>query len=381
MSPATPVINAAAELASTVVAPNADIWEREQRFAHESFQAAAERGLTALLVPPALGGKGLGTVALARVVEEVAAADLAAAFSLVVHNNHLRAIVNSANEKLIERELASLISGERVGAFLLTEPGVGSDAAAITTRAVRDGEEWVINGEKAWVTNAAVADSLNVFAQSDPGLGHRGIVSILVTADTPGVTRLDPYELVGGYGMGTGGFRFEDVRVPVADTLAQPGAAFAAAMGGIDVARVVVGAMCCGIMRTSLDVALDATASRQLFGSTVAGQQGVQWMLADAATDLEATRLLTYHAADLLATDDEGAPLAAAHAKKFAARAAERAVTACMQSLGASGMRRSDDNPLPRHLAGARVANYIDGTTEIQNVVIARAIWAGRQPR
>ncbi len=364
----------AQEFARAVVAPNADVWERERRFANESFEAAAERGLTGLLAPTSLGGRGLGPLALARVVEAVAAADLAAAFSLVVHNNHVRAVTGSGNEALIAREAPSLIAGERVGAFLLTEPGVGSDATAITTTAERDGDMWVINGEKAWVTNAAVADSLNVFAQTQPGQGHRGIVSILVTADLPGVTRLEPYELLGGYGMGTGGFRFEDVRVPVADTLVEPGAAFAAAMGGIDVARIVVGAGCCGLMQTSLDIAVAATASRELFGSTVARQQGVQWMLADAATDLAATRLLTYDAARLL---DQGADatVAAAHAKKFGARAAERVVRDCMQSMGATGLRRGVENPLPRHLAAARVANYLDGTTEIQNVVIARSLW------
>jgi alkylation response protein AidB-like acyl-CoA dehydrogenase len=355
----------------------AETWETERRFASEGFEALGPAGLCGLVVPTELGGRGVGPVALARVLEELAAADLAAAFSAVVHNNMARAVATSGNQKLIDELLPRLVSGQTVGAFLLTEPGFGSDAAKIDCRATRDGDVWVITGSKAWVTNASHAGALNLYAQTDPSLGHRGIVSIVVDPEAPGVTRTEPYELMGAHAMGTGGFEFDGVRAPVDDTLVPVGRAFAAAMVGIDLARVLVGAMCCGLLARSLDVALAATADRQVFGAPVADKQGVQWILADVATDLEAIRLLTFRAARLL-QDGDDATLMAAHAKKLAARVAQQRIADCMQVMGAVGYRRDPGNPLPRHLAAARLTGYIDGATEIQNVVIARRLWADR---
>lgn len=367
------IIDEAIAFAKTEIEPRAEMWERERRFASEAFDALGAGGLAALLVPTDMGGRGAGEVMLARVLEELASVDLAAAFSAVVHNNMARAVAMGDNQRLIDELLPKLVSGEVLGAFLLTEPGVGSDAAAITCRAEQDGDEWVINGEKAWVTNGSHAGALNLYVQTDPSLGHRGIAAIIVDPVADGVTRSEPYELMGAHAMGTGGFTFSDVRVSTDQTLLPVGKAFAGAMVGIDLARVLVGAMCCGMVRRSLQVALRYTADRHLFGSAVADKQGVQWMLADVATDLEAMRLLTYRAARQL-QDGEDATLTAAHAKKFAARKAQERISDCMQVMGAAGYRR-DDNPLPRHLAAARLTGYIDGATEIQNVVIARRLW------
>ena len=374
------IVDAAIELAATVIDPNADRWETERVFAVEAFAAAAQAGLTAVIVPEEFGGRGAGEVTLARMMEELAAADLAAAFSLVVHNNMARAVAGSGNAHLIDTVLPVLISGERLGAFLLTEPGVGSDAAAITCSADLDGESWVIRGEKAWVTNASEAGLLNVYAQTDPSRGYRGIVSIVVDTELPGVVRGPAYELMGAHAMGTGGFEFSDVRVGVENTLIPVGEAFGAAMVGIDLARVLVAAMCCGMMRRSLDTAIAVTGERQIFGGSVSDKQGVQWMLADVATDLAAARLLTYRAARLLQEGGD-ATVVAAHAKKFAARKAPERIADCMQVMGAVGYRRANGNPLPRHLAASRITGYIDGATEIQNVVIARDLWKEHRPR
>lgn len=400
------LVDEAARFAADHLEPMAETWERERRFATEAFAALGPAGLCGLLVPTEMGGRGVGPVALARVLEELASADLAAAFSAVVHNNMARAVATSGNRDLIGGLLPRLVSGEVLGAFLLTEPEVGSDAAAIGCRAERDGDQWVITGSKAWVTNASRAGSLNVYAQTDPAAGHRGIVSVVVDPDQPGVRRTEPYQMMGAHAMGTGGFEFDGARAPVAHTLAPVGQAFGAAMAGIDLARVLVGAMCCGMLRRSLEVAVGYTATRPVFGSPVADKQGVRWMLADVATDLEAMRLLTFRAARLLQDEWEGratgttaggstagtATLSAAHAKKYAARKAQERIADCMQVMGAAGYRRdlpaaqpggtgtggSTTNPLPRHLAGARLAGYIDGATEIQNVVIARRLWADR---
>jgi alkylation response protein AidB-like acyl-CoA dehydrogenase len=365
------IIDRARAWAHEVVAPMSETWERERRFASEAFTSAGEHGLTSLIVPTELGGAGMGSVALARVLEEIAAVDFAVAFSLVVHNNLVGALARASASPLRDRVLQPMIAGELLGAFLLTEPGVGSDAAAIATTARRDGDEWVISGAKAWVSNAAAADVLSVYAQTDESLGHRGIAAFLLPADTPGITREEPYELLGAHAIGTGGFTFDGCRVPAADMFVPVGQGFAAAMAGIDLARLLVAAMSCGMLRAGLEAATESVQNRQAFGGRVADLQAVRFMLADVATDLEASRLLTYRAARQI-QDGEHAAVAAAHAKKFATRSVEQRLTDCMQVMGANGARR--DHPLPRHLAAARLTHYVDGATEIQNVVIGRSL-------
>ncbi len=369
--PEAEVLEAARRWAASAVAPRAEQWERDRQFAREAFTAAAQARLTGLMVSEYDGGRGLGPVALARVLEAAAAVDLGTAFSLVVHNNLAATVARRASGPVRNRFLPDLVSGARLGAFLLTEPGVGSDAAAITTTATRIDGGWRLDGEKAWITNAAGADVLSVYATVDRTAGHRGIAAFLVDADAPGVERTGPYDLVGGHSMGTGGFRFTDCRVPDDAMFVFPPEGFRAALEGIDLARVLVGAMCCGMLGHALETATARVKERVAFGAPVADLQGVRFILADAATDLEAARLLTYRAARRL-QDGTADPVGAAHAKKFATRAAERQIAQCMQVMGAAGARR--DHALPRHLAGARLTQYLDGATEIQNVVISRAL-------
>ncbi|MEM8922942.1 MAG: acyl-CoA dehydrogenase family protein [Actinomycetota bacterium] len=365
------VVALAAEWAAREVAPRAEQWETERRFGREAFDSAARAGLTALLVPVADGGRGLGPVALARVLEEVAAVDLGAAFSLVVHNNLANAVASRAPAGLRDRYLPELVAGRLLGAFLLTEPGVGSDAAAVTTTATRIDGGWRLDGEKAWVTNAAEADVLSVYATVDSAAGHRGIAAFLVDASTPGVQRTPGYQLFGGHSMGTGGVVFDGCELPADAEFIPAPEGFRAAMEGIDLARVLVGAMCCGMTATALRTATAYVKERSAFGGPIADLQAVRFRLADVATDLEASRLLTFRAARLL-QDGEEAAVAAAHAKKFATRAAEGRIADCMQVMGAAGARR--DHPLPRHLAASRLTHYMDGATEIQDVVISRAL-------
>lgn len=371
----TKALEAARGFAREIVAPNAATWELERRQPREAFAEAAARGLCGLIVSRELGGSGCGVTAMARVMQTLAAADLAFAFALVVHNNLAGAIARAGSEAQRRRFLPDMLSGRRIGAFLLTEPRGGSDAAAIETLARREGDGWRLDGEKAWVSNAANADLLCVYAQTDPALGWRGIASFLVDAGAPGVERLGPYRLLGGHALGTGGFRFAGVRLAADALFAPPGEAFKAAMLGIDIARVNVAAMCCGLLEDALDRALDRIAARPAFGGTLADQQGLQWLLADVATDLEASRLLAFDAAARLDAGESSAA-AAAHAKKFATRAALKGVADCMQAMGAEGLKH--EHPLARHLAGAKIAQYLDGATEIQNVVISRALLKGR---
>lgn len=350
------------------VAPHAQSWERDRVVPIETFRAAGAEGFCRLLVPREHGGLGLPFMEAMGVFEEISTACMAFAFSLTVQNNTALGVANAGSANQVARYLPGLISGETVASFLLTEPGTGSDAAAITTTATRDGDGWVIDGEKAWITNGAIANLLNVFAQTDVSQGWRGIATFLVEADNPGVERLPAYELMAGHAMGTGGFKFTGCRVDGDALYRGPGVGFKEAMRGINVARAGVGAMCCGMLRSGLDTALAYAAERQAFGQATIEFQGLQWMLADVATDLEASRLLTRAAAQ--AIDEGDGAVAASHAKKFATRVTLKGLADCMQVMGAAGFKAG--YPLGRHLACAKMAQYLDGTTEIQNLVIAR---------
>jgi alkylation response protein AidB-like acyl-CoA dehydrogenase len=360
---------AAIRLAEEVVRPGAEAWERAGRIPAHVFIRAAEAGLCRLLVPRRLGGLELGARGTAEVMEVLAGSCFATAFSLVVHNNLAATLARHGSEALIERFLPDLLAGRRIGAFLLTEPQGGSDAAAITSSARPEAAGYRLDGEKAWVSNGAFADLLSVYVQTDPAAGWRGIACFLVDADAPGVRRRAPYALLRGHALGTSGFGFEACRVDADRRLLGPGAAFKAALAGIDLARVNVAAMCCGMLADALESALAHARERRAFGRAVLEFQGIEWMLADAATDIEAARLLTYAAADRL---DAGEPatLAAAHAKKFATRAAFSRLGELMQIMGAQGL--AAEHSLARHLAAAKMTHFLDGTTEIQNVVIAR---------
>lgn len=368
------VVQSAGEFAREMVAPHAAQWEAQRQVPLDTIRAAADAGLAGLLVPSEHGGGGLSYTAMARVMEELAAECMAFAFSMVVHNNLADNIARNGTPGQIERFLPGMIRGETIGAFCLTEPGVGSDAAAVTTEARASGDEWIINGRKAWITNGAVANLFSIYAQTDPALGWKGIACILATDDTPGLVREAPYDLLGGHALGTNGITLENCRVPISQLLIGPGDAFKAAMRGISVARANVAAMCSGMMRASLGHALEYVARREVFGKPVGAYQGVQWQLADVATNLEAARLLTYRATTAI-DRGEDANVHAAHAKKFATRAALSGISDCMQAMGAVGLRT--EHPLARHMACAKIAQYLDGTTEIQNVVISRALFSG----
>ncbi len=367
------VIAAARTFARERIDPDAARWERDRRLPREAITAAAAAGLCGLLVPTEWGGAGLGIADMAEVMGALAYADMGLAFSLVSHNNLAGAIAKKGSDLHRARHLGAMLDGSTLGAFLLTEPGTGSDAAAIITSAIAHGDRWVLNGAKAWVTNATEAGLLSVYAQTEPGSGSRGIAAFLVRADQPGVSREDAYEMLGAHATGTGGFRFEHVELDADQLFVPPGLAFRAALEAIDIARIVVSAMCAGMLRRGLETAVDYLKNRQAFGSPLSDRQGLRWMLADVATDLEASIALTQAASTALDEGDPTLGVRAAHAKKFATRVTLDGLSQCMQALGANGFRH--DWPLARHLAGAKMAQYVDGTTEIQNVVIARALF------
>lgn len=365
------LVAAAARFAREVVMPNAAQWERERSMPLDALRDAAALGLTRIEVPVAQGGLGMSFFAKLRVTEELARACMAFAFSLVnVHNTAWR-IATAGTPDHVRRYLPALLRAERLGGAALTEPGAGSDFAAIATRARKVDGGWRLDGEKAWITNAAHGDLFVTYAQTDPAARGRGIACFLIDATRPGFERVPPFQLMGGHAIGVGGFRLTDYHASDDDVLYPAGTAFKAALGGINGARTYVAAMCCGMLEESLACAVRYGAARKIFGARVIDHQGVAWKLATVANDLEAARLLAYRAAGLIDAKED-ALLAASHAKKFASDMIVQRLSDCMQAMGAAGLR--EDYPIGRHIALARVANYVDGSTEIQNERIAATL-------
>ena len=350
------------------VGPNAARWERERAYPRESIRTAAGLGLTRIQVPAALGGLDLRFRAKVRIVEEIARDDFAFAFALVNTHNSAARLARDGNDSQRARYLDGLMRGELIGAVSLTEPSAGSDFPAIRTRAERVAGGWLLNGEKAWLTNGAAVDVVVVFAQTDPAAGGKGIAAFVVDAQRKGFERGAAYGLAGAHAIGAAGFKLDNYFAADDDLFYAPGAAFKNALASITGARIYVAAMCCGMVEEALGLALARARARSTFGRPLIERQGLRWMLADVATDFEAARLLAYRAARLLEAEQD-AVLAAAHAKKFATRMAERRLPQCMQVFGAEGLMEA--HPIGRHLAAARAAHYADGTTEIQNERIA----------
>lgn len=353
------------------LAPAAGRWEAAGEAPRDAFREAARHGLTGVLVPRRLGGQELGFAQAVPVLEALAGANAAFAFALWVHNNSANALARSASPSVVRSVLPAMLAGERIGAFCLTEPGKGSDATGIDTMASKGKPGWTLNGTKSWVTNGTRADLLTVYAQTKRGAGARGIAAFLVSADLDGFSRGKAYDLPGAMCFGASDVRFDKCRLGGGAMLLPPGEGFKAAMAGINQARTFVGALCCGMLASSLNCALTYAAGREAFGRAVIENQGVQWPLADTATALEAARLLTRQAADAL-DRGENAIEPSAHAKKFASVAALEGVSNCMQAMGAAGLRA--EYPLARHLVAAKMAQIVDGTTEMQNLAIMRSL-------
>jgi len=350
--------------------PYAEHWEQAKQQPEKTLRMAISK-FAGIRIPEELGGYGSSAASIARVYEELAKIDIGFTCALAVHN--VVTIVASfiENTVLRDRNLGKLMSGEAIGAFLLTEPDIGSDAISIQTSAIEKNDKYIINGSKAWVTNGVNADLLSVFAQTIPGSSAKGIAGFVIEPDMPGISAKPAYNMLGNHAMGVNELKFSNCTADAELMAFVPGAGFKAAMDGIDVARFGVAAMCNGALEGGLNTAVDYAKKREAFGQPIINQQGLQWQLAEAATQLEASRMLTYRAAEII-DKGENVTVMAAHAKKFATRAAFEGLSTAMQAMGANGLLR--ENPLARQMSGARVTYYMDGTTEIQNIVIGRSL-------
>ena len=361
--PKEEVLEHAKQLREELIDPNALRWEREQRQPVEDLRKAVKRGFGGLDLDVKHGGAGISFTRKIQVCEELSKGCMPFAFSLINTGNIAAKMANSRNPDHC-KHIPPLINGELFGATALSEPGAGSDFAAIQTRGKRTAGGWLLNGSKGWITNAEIADLLVTYVQTDPARGWKGIACFLVDAHKEGFERGEIYDLMGGRSIGAGEFHLKDYLVSDEDMLAPPGEAFKQAMDLVNSARVYVAAMCCGLMTSCLDHAIAYGAERKAFGRPIIEHQGLRWSLVDVATDIEALRALTHQAGEMI-DRGEDACFPAAYAKKFAGRVSVPAVTACIQAMGANGLKQ--EFPLSRHLMSAKIAAFTDGSTEMMN--------------
>lgn len=367
----TELIETARQFRLQHVEPFAQDWENDRLQPAGTLREAAKVGLLSFETPKVFGGMEASFQTKQAICEELSRSDMAFTFAMINTQNIAANLASSGNSQRYHSLIRDLIRGDIFGATALSEPGAGSDFSGISTSAQQSGNGWVLNGTKGWITNTAIADIFIVYAQTLPGAGWRGIASFLVDARKPGFERGSIYQLMGGHAIGAGEFHLRNFHVDNDDVLAPAGEAFKQAMALVNSARSYVASMCCGMIAGALNIALDYGEQRVAFGRPVLDNQGLAWSLTDVLTDLEALRALVAKAGQLI-DQKADAVLAAAVAKKFAGRVTVPAITACIQAMGANGLRR--DTALGRHLSGAKIAAYTDGSTEMMNERISASM-------
>ena len=361
--------------AAEQIAPYAAEWEDKAYFPREVFTAMGKLGLMGMTVPEEWGGAGLDYVTYAMALEEIAAGDGAVAVVMSGHNSvGCMPILEFGSPAQKERYLRALAQGEILCAFALTEAKGGSDAGALTTRAVRNGDSYVINGSKQFITTGKNAELTLVFAVTDPEQGKRGISAFIVPTDTPGyeVVRLEAK--MGLNASDTAQLAFEDMRVPLDAMLGAEGQGYRIALGNLEGGRIGIAAQALGMARAAYEVALAYAQEREAFGKPIFEHQAVAFRLADMATQLAAARQLIWHAAALRSAGQK-CLTEASMAKLFATDMAEKVCSDAMQTLGGYGFLR--DFPVERYYRGVRGARIYEGTNDIQKLVIARDLVAG----
>ena len=354
------------------LAPYAAAWDRNAEFPRAALRELAGLGACGMVVPERWGGAGMDTVSLALALEEIACGDGATSTIVSVQNSVVCGpILAFGSDAQKEKFLKPLARGEKLGCFCLTEPQAGSDAAAIRTRAARDGDGWVIDGVKQFITSGANADLALVFAVTDASAGKRGISAFIVETDNPGyqVARIE--EKLGQRASDTAQIRFEHCRVPAANLLGNEGQGYRIALANLEAGRIGIAAQAVGMARAAFAAALQYAQERESFGKPIVEHQAVSFRLADMATQIEAARSLVHHAASLR---DAGRSCLkeASMAKLFASEMAERVCSDAIQIHGGYGVVA--DFPVERIYRDVRVCQIYEGTSDIQRLVIARAL-------
>ena len=352
----------------------ADVDERE-RYPEESIRALIDAGLYGIWVPDAYGGTDMGCLALALVAEEVAWACAATATQYVDQPLGGLPILLAGTEAQKQKYLPKLATGELLAAYSLSEPGAGSDAAALSTTAVRKGDTYVLNGAKQWCTNGDHAHVITVFASVDRSKRAAGVTAFLVEKEAPGFSVGKKERKMGIRGSPTVALHFNDCVIPADQRLGEEGEGFKIAMRTLDITRPATGAMAVGIGQAAIDAAVDYAKGRRQFGQPIAEFQGIQFMLADMAMQIHAARLMVHHAARQIDAGVHGNTYEASMAKCWAGDAAMKVTTDAVQVFGGYGYTR--DYPVERFMRDAKIMQIYEGTNQIQRLIIAKELLSG----
>ncbi len=365
----------ARDFAREQLAPHAADWDRDSTFPREALAQMGELGLLGMLVPEEYDGAGVDHVAYALALEEIAAGDGSTSTIMSVHNSvACMPILKFGDVDQKERFLKPLARGEQLGCFCLTEPQAGSDAAALRCKAVRDGDHYVLDGTKQFITSGANAQVAIVFAVTDPDAGKRGITGFIVPTDTPGYTVASVEKKLGQKASDTAQIVFDGCRVPVTNRLGAEGEGYRIALSNLEGGRIGIAAQSVGMARAAFEAALRYANEREAFGKPIVAHQAVAFRLADMATQIDAARGLVLRAAALR---DAGEPCLkeASMAKLFASEMAEAVCSSAIQVHGGYGVL--NDFPVERIYRDVRVCQIYEGTSEVQRLVISRSLAVG----
>ena len=365
------------EYAEAEIAPHVTRWEKDEHFPREILARMGELGLMGMMVPEACGGAGADALSYVLAIEELARVSAAAAVIVSVNNSvacyPIWKFGTEAQKAGVLRELAS---GRALGAYALTEPQSGSDAANQKTRAVRDGSDYVLEGSKAWITNAGEADWYVVMAMTDPSAGTRGITAFILSAKDPGLRVGAPEAKMGLRASKTAAIYLENVRVPEERRLGAEGEGFTIAMATLDHSRIGIAAQGIGIAQAAYEAAVDYAQTRETFGRKLAEHEAIAFQIADMRVQLEAARVLTYRAALRSETPGVRFSKESSMAKVYATEACNAIAARAVQIFGGYGY--SPEYPVERYYRDARVTTIYEGTSEIQRIVISKNVLAGR---
>jgi alkylation response protein AidB-like acyl-CoA dehydrogenase len=361
------------KFADDQVAPHAAAADRDSAYPQASFDACRAMELPALGIPVEFGGAGADMITQAIMAEELARVCASTAVTLLISKLGMLPIMNWGSEELKQEYLPKIASGEYQGSYCLSEADAGSDVASMRTRAVKDGDHYVLSGAKHWITNAGISDTYTVFAATDPDAGRLGLSCFLVEAEW-GVEVGKHEDKMGLRGSPTAGISFDEIRVPATHLIGQEGNGFTIAMHTLDRSRPTIGSQAVGIAQGAVDAAAGYMRERKAFGKTIADLQGLRFMLADMAIKTEVARTMTYRACSLIDNGDPEGELTmmGAMAKCFASDAAMSVTTDAVQLFGGYGYTK--DFPVERFMRDAKITQIYEGTNQIQRVVIAKGL-------
>jgi alkylation response protein AidB-like acyl-CoA dehydrogenase len=359
-------------LAEKEIAPYAAEVDQVPRFPSEALTALNASGFSAIHVPEAYGGQGADSVATCIVIEEVARVDASASLIPAVNKLGTMGLILSGSEELKQHVLPTLASGEALASYALSERESGSDAVAMRTRAKQNGDDWILNGSKCWITNGGESSWYTVMAVTDPDLDANGISAFMVHRDDEGFSVGPKEHKLGIKGSPTTELYFEDCRIPGDRIIGEPGTGFKTALRTLDHTRPTIGAQAVGIAQGALDAAIGYTKERKQFGRSISDNQGVQFMIADMAMKLEAARLMVYYAAARAERGETGLGFISAASKCFASYVAMEVTTDAVQLFGGYGY--TQDFPVERMMRDAKITQIYEGTNQIQRVVMSRAL-------